>query len=392
MPINAKPHTGLQHRGEAPAHPFNAALRIIVAGGSTGGHLFPGIAIAEEFIERNPDNRVLFAGTGRPLERRILKAKGLAHRALRAEGLKGRGLVNQIRALVKLPLGLFDAFKILNAFRPHLVLGMGGYSAGPMALAARIYGIAVVLHEQNRIPGITNRLSASLARRIYLSYTDDDHYFEPHKVCLAGNPVRREIIACRAITARTSALSNGERPFTILVVGGSQGAHGINMAVVESLARLKMRDDLRFIHQTGSDDEKTVRAAYQHLGIDATVKAFFNDMAQQYRHADLIICRAGATTVAELTVIGKGVIFVPYPFAADNHQVFNAQPLVDLGAAEMILEKDLTGEILAERITHFIAFPEELEQMAARARHLGRPAAATTIVDDCYALLAASRL
>ena len=392
MSINANPHRVLQQRGKPPAYPIKTALRIIVAGGSTGGHLFPGIAIAEEFIERNPDNRILFASSGRSLERRILKAKGFAHRSLRAEGLKGRGLVNQIRALIKIPFGLFDAFKILNAFRPQLVIGMGGYSAGPMALAARLYGIAVVLHEQNRIPGITNRLSASLARRIYLSYADDDQYFEPQKVCLTGNPVRREIIACRAISARRPALSNGNRPFTVLVVGGSQGAHGINMAVVASLARLKTRDDVCFIHQTGADDEKTVRSAYQRLGIDATVNAFFNDMAQQYRRADLIICRAGATTVAELTVIGKGVIFIPYPFAADNHQVYNAQPLVDRGAAEMILEKDLNGEILAERITHYAAFPENLEKMAAHARHLGRPAAAATIVDDCYALLAASRL
>ena len=391
MPTNANPHTGLQHRGEVQTYPLDTALRIIVAGGSTGGHLFPGIAIAEEFIERNPDNQVLFASTGRPLELRILKTKGFAHRALRAEGLKGRGLVNQIRALVKIPLGLFDACRILNAFRPHLVLGMGGYSAGPMALAARIYGIAVVLHEQNRIPGITNRLSASLAQRIYLSYADDDHFFDARKVVLTGNPVRREIIACRATAVKTSTASDGGRPFTILVVGGSQGAHGINMAVVECLGRIKAHDAVYFIHQTGPDDAATVRAAYQRLGIHATVQAFFNDMARQYRRADLIICRAGATTVAELTVIGKGIIFVPYPFAADNHQVFNVQPLVALGAAEMILEKDLTGDVLAERIDHYASHPEVLANMAERARHLGRPAAAAAIVDDCYAFLAASR-
>jgi len=175
------------------------------------------------------------------------------------------------------------------------------------------------------------------------------------------------------------------------VVGGSQGAHRINLAMMDCLSQLAPPSDFYFIHQTGSDDEKTVKAAYERLNLAATVRAFFDDMDRQYARADLIICRAGATTVAELTVIGKGVIFIPYPFAADNHQVFNARPLVDLGAAEMILEKDLTGEALAGRIAYYAACPEALMEMARRARRLGQPAAAATIVDDCYTLLAASR-
>jgi UDP-N-acetylglucosamine--N-acetylmuramyl-(pentapeptide) pyrophosphoryl-undecaprenol N-acetylglucosamine transferase len=174
-------------------------------------------------------------------------------------------------------------------------------------------------------------------------------------------------------------------------VGGSQGAHRINLAVMDCLTKLGPQSDFYFIHQTGTDDEIAVTAAYRRQNMAATVQAFFNDMDHQYARADLIICRAGATTVAELTVIGKGVIFIPYPFAADNHQVFNARPLVDLGAAEMILEKDLTGDGLAERIAYYAARPEALTSMAKRARRLGRPAAAQAIVDDCYTLLAASR-
>ena len=391
MPTNASPQMDSRRPAPGPLKISATALRIVIAGGSTGGHLFPGIAIAEEFLQRNPDNRILFASTGRRFELGVLAAKGFGHRSLRAEGLKGRGLLNQMRALAKIPAGLFDAIAILTSFQPHLVLGMGGYSAGPVALAAWLKGVAIALHEQNRIPGITNRLSAPLARRIYLSYADDGRRFNPTKVRLTGNPVRSEIITCSQATAGTASGPGGRRPFTILVVGGSQGAHRINLAVVDSLNKLAPQSDFYFIHQTGSDDEKAVKAAYRRLGRAATVQAFFNDMHRQYDRADLIICRAGATTVAELTVIGKGVIFIPYPFAADNHQVFNAQPLVDLGAAEMVLEKDLSGEVLADRIAYYAARPEALKTMAQRARRLGRPAAAGAIVEDCYTLLAASR-
>jgi len=388
MPANASPQKGLPSQTTRSFASSDTARRLIIAGGSTGGHLFPGIAVAEEFLRRNPHNRVLFAGTGRRLEREVLAAQGFRHRSLRAEGLKGRGLLNQIRSLAKIPAGLVDALGILTEFRPHLVLGMGGYSAGPVALAAWAKSIPVALHEQNRIPGMTNRLSAPLAQRVYLSYTDDAGRFNPAKVRLTGNPVRSAIIACRQAAAQATTASGGRRPFTVFVVGGSQGAHGINQAVVDCLAKLAPDDDYHFVHQTGTADEAPVRAAYQRRHRAATVRAFFNDMDQRYNQADLIICRSGATTVAELSVIGKGVIFVPYPFAADNHQVFNAQPLVDLGAAEMILEKDLTGEVLAERIAYYRASPEALTKMARRAKRLGRPDAAAAIVDDWDALWA----
>ncbi len=393
MNANAKPPADTLSTAGASTPPAPAAgLRLVIAGGSTGGHLFPGIAIAEEFMRRNPNNQVLFASTGRRFELEILAAKGFEHRPLRAEGLKGRGILNQIRALLKVPVGLYDAIRILARFRPHLVLGVGGYSAGPMVLAAWIRGVKVVLHEQNQLPGITTRLSAPLAHRVYLSHADSGRVFNPAKVRLTGNPVRSEIIAC---LGRNNGIdlkpAQGLRPFTLLIVGGSQGAHRINQTVLDSLTRLAQPHDFYFIHQTGAADQEAVAGAYQRLGLKADVRAFFNDMAHQYRRADLIICRAGATTVAELTVIGKAVIFIPFPFAADNHQVLNAEPLVAAGAAEMILEKDLSADLLAERIGYYAARPEILAQMAALSKRHGRPDAAATLVDDCYALLAAVR-
>lgn len=362
------------------------ALRLIVAGGGTGGHLFPGIAIAEEFIARNAANRVLFASSGRPFERTVLAAKGFEHRAISAAGLKGQGLFKQLRALLIIPRGLLESLAILRAFGPDLVLSVGGYSAGPMALAAWLRRVPVVLQEQNTLPGITNRLLGRLARRVYTAFAESERHFAARKVLLTGNPVRREILACR--TAATAAPSpERERPFTVLVVGGSQGAHRINLAVIESLPLLGDSSRVAFIHQTGADDEASVAEAYRRSGITATVRAFFDDMDAQYRRADLIVCRAGATTVAELTVVGRGVIFVPYPFAADDHQVLNARALVAAGAAEMILEKDLDGGRLAERVAHYAARPRQLAAMAVRARDLGRPDAAARIVDDICRLL-----
>jgi UDP-N-acetylglucosamine--N-acetylmuramyl-(pentapeptide) pyrophosphoryl-undecaprenol N-acetylglucosamine transferase len=394
MSTNAKTSAEALNRIGSGTRPEpGTGLRLVIAGGSTGGHLFPGIAIAEEFMRRNPQNHILFASTGRPFELEILAAKGFEHRALRAEGLKGRGVLNQARALLKVPAGMYDAVRILSWFRPHLVLGMGGYSAGPVVLAAWIRGIKIVLHEQNQLPGITTRLSAPLAHRIYLSYADSGRTFDPAKVRLTGNPVRSEIIALGACGKDTDLEpSDAGRPFTVLIVGGSQGAHRINLTVLDCLTKLGRPRDFYFIHQTGSADEDVVLRAYRRAEAAAEVRAFFNDMDHQYRRADLIICRAGATTVAELTVIGKPVIFIPFPFAADNHQVLNAEPLVAAGAAEMILEQNLTGEGLAERIEYYASRPEELAHMAARCKSLGRPDAAATLVDDCYELLAASRL
>jgi len=358
-------------------------LKIVMAGGGTGGHLFPGIAIASEFVRRNPASDVLFVSTGNPLERSVLAKAGFAIATLKVEGLKGRGLWRQLRALSRLPVSILQAARILVRDRPQLVIGLGSYSAGPTVLAARLMRIGIVLHEQNLLPGITNRWLGRFADRICVSFERTAKRFPPAKVLWTGNPVRADIAAQR----RQPALASEGDGFTVLILGGSQGAHGINMAVVESLARLQRPEALRFIHQTGAADLEMVRHAYARYAVSAEVKPFFDDMAERYAAADLIVCRAGATTIAEITALGKAAIFVPFPHAADNHQVLNAAALADDGAAELILEENFSGAVLAERIEFLAEHTNELRRMGERVSAHGKPEAAEAIVDACYEVL-----
>ena len=378
-------------RGQKNIRPLRNAtkvLRVIIAGGGTGGHLFPGIAIAQEFMARNAENSVLFVGTGKPFEISILSETGFAHKRITAEGFKGRGVWQQLVSILKVPKGIIESILILKGFKPHIVIGVGGYSAGPLVVGAWLLGIKIVLHEQNILPGITNRILSRFADRICVSFEETIMGVTPKKIRFTGNPVRKEIVQC-AETIRNTGIkaSKKEKKFTILILGGSQGAHSINMALLESLEHLENRENMFFVHQTGAQDEIQVKRRYDEHGIENDTRAFFKDIACQYQSADFIICRSGATTVAEIKAIGKGVIFIPFPFAADNHQVLNARSLEKAGAAEMILEKDLSGKILAERINYYFQRPVAVQQMALRSRDLGRVDAAAMIVDDCYDLI-----
>lgn len=354
---------------------------MVVAGGGTGGHLFPGIAVAGEFSARNTSSRILFVGAGRSMEKEALALAGYPQRTITIEGIKGMGLWARARAAMKIPGALFRSVGILADARADLVVGVGGYAAGPVALAAWLKGIPMVLCEQNTVPGITNRMLFPFAKRIYVSFEDTRGKIDPAKKRITGNPVRHQFLAASAIDA------GRKEPFTILVAGGSQGAHAINLAVMDALPRIRRRPTLRVVHQTGAADLEAVTAAYLKAGIDAEVKAFFQDMASRYGRADLVVCRAGATTVAELTAMGKPALLIPYPFAADNHQELNARAMVDRGAAQMVPERNLTGGDLARRIDRLMASPDQLATMASRSRELGKPDAARAIVDDCYQLV-----
>ena len=356
-------------------------LSVVIAGGGTGGHLFPGIAVANAFVARNSKSRILFVGSGRPLEKEALHRAGFERSTIHVEGIKGRGMMAKLRAFCKIPSALMRSSGILSEARAQIVVAVGGYAAGPVALAAWLKRITLVVCEQNTVPGITNRLLFPLARRIYVSFEDTIGRIDPNKIRFFGNPVRQQILKLRETDTKR------RETFTVMIVGGSQGAHAINIAVMDALSHLATPERLSFIHQTGEADQDAVARAYADAGIDAQVKAFFHDMASRYKQADLVVCRAGATTVAELTVLGKAALFVPFPFAADDHQVTNARALVDRGAALMIPERDLSGEILAETIERFAGNPELLFEMAARSRRLGKPEAAQFIVDDCYRLV-----
>ncbi|NVM22385.1 MAG: undecaprenyldiphospho-muramoylpentapeptide beta-N-acetylglucosaminyltransferase [Desulfobacterales bacterium] len=356
-------------------------MRALIAGGGTGGHIFPAVAMAEAFRVKDPAGAILFAGTGRPLELSALSRKGFDHVSIAAEGLKGRGLWRQIRSLAKLPKGLWQAVMIIWRFDPDIIIGVGGYASGPVALAAKLMRKKVVIHEQNFLPGFTNRLLGRFAHRIFISFPDDLDMFRSSKTLVTGNPVRRELLVEGKGTERVA-----DR-FTVLVVGGSQGAHAINRAVAEAIDCLKDSARISFIHQTGPRDAAWVADSYERRGIRAVVEPFFDDMASGYRAADLVVCRAGATTVAEVTSLGKPAIFIPYPFAANNHQELNARYVADSGGGEVILEKDLTGAILAARIDHYASNPGALQNMSKRASALGRPDAADVIVDECRRLV-----
>lgn len=369
---------------------MDRALNIIIAGGGTGGHLFPGIAIAREFRVRNPESRLLFVSTGRPLELEILGREGFRHRRIRAEGMKGMGLFAKIRALWKVPGSILEAWGVIRGFGPDLVVGVGGYSSGAVVVAARLCRVPCVLQEQNILPGITNRILARWVNRIYVSFEATQFPGVRAPVFMTGNPVRKEILEAAAL-AGDPREGRPESSFHLLVLGGSQGAHGINQAMTDAAAHLADAGPIHIMHQTGARDEAEVRAAYAARGLSAEVRAFYDDMPQRYRDADLIVCRAGATTVAEISAVGKPAIFIPFPHAADNHQELNARPLVSAGAAEMMLEQDLSGTLLAERIRWLWGHSEALAEMAGRAREMGRPNAAAAIVDDCYELLIPSR-
>ena len=364
----------------------DGGYRLVVGGGGTGGHLFPGVAVAQAFKARQPDNQVLFVNAGRTLEVDVLSRLGWPQQSIAIEGIKGRSRWQQFKAACKVPGAIWRAGRIIHKFQADLVLGVGGYSAGPVVAAAALLGIPSVLHEQNRLPGVTNRILGRLVDRIYLTFDESRDYFNPNKVRVSGNPVRDEILALASEPAGKADEAEDEG-FTVLVVGGSQGAQAINAAIAEALPLLENTRAIRFVHQTGERYAEDIRQAYRQAGIEARVEAFFDDMASLYGQADMIVCRAGATTVAEITVAGKAAVFIPFPFAADDHQTQNALALADIGAAEMIRQEELNGAGLAKMIRGYMENRVLLTEMAAKALALGRPDAARVIVDDLYRLL-----
>ena len=366
----------------------NIALRIVIAGGGTGGHLFPGIAIAETFMRRQPKTRILFVSSGKKIEETVLAKTDFEKKLITIEGIKGKRFSTKMLSLMKLPKGLIESLCLLIGFKPDVVIGMGAYSAGPVVVSAWILRIPRVIHEQNSIPGITNRLLANFANRIYVSFADTEIKARAEKIVFTGNPVRKEILdaICQNRNAGVKAQNNHPK-FEVLILGGSQGAHSINMFVIDALKYLKDPAKYRFAHQTGAQDGDLVQKAYSESNIEYIVAPFFEDMATRYQNADLVICRSGATTVAELTAAGSAVIFIPFPFATDNHQVVNARALVEDGAAEMILEEELSGKMLAERITYYAENFEVTEKMKSKILEFGHPDAAKRIVEDIYQII-----
>ena len=362
-----------------------SALKIIVAGGGTGGHLYPGIAVAEALAALVPGLQVLFVGSQKPFERQAVEKAGYVHKAIAVEGLKGRGLLLKIRSLFKLGLSIITALAVIVRFRPAFILGVGGYASAPCMIAGMMLGVKTGIQEQNLVPGMVNRWLGKVAGKAYVSFDKSTEYFKPGKAKVFGNPIRQSLL--EEVSQEKEAINREIRPFTILILGGSQGAHAINKAVIEALDVLRDKGEIGFIHQTGQMDLEQTQKAYAAWPGPSDVRAFFHDMGNQYRQADLVICRAGASTVAEVTALGKACIFIPFPYAADNHQEFNARALEEIQAAEVILESNLTGKLLAERIQCFREDKARLVAMEKNAGQLGKPRAAMDIAEDILAWL-----
>jgi UDP-N-acetylglucosamine--N-acetylmuramyl-(pentapeptide) pyrophosphoryl-undecaprenol N-acetylglucosamine transferase len=362
----------------------NQPLTVVIAGGGTGGHLYPGIAVARALLARRPDARVSFAGTARGIEARVIPRENFPLDLLRSTGVKGKSMSDRLRGAALVPVSLVDAWRILSARRPSLVLGVGGYSSGPVVFVAALRGIPTMVLEQNAVPGLANRLAAPFVKAAAVTFESTTKFFGA-KAFVSGNPVRPEFLT--AGSTKESASDDRSSVVRVLVFGGSQGAHAINMAMVEAASRLAADPHLRVTHQTGERDVEVVRSAYRQAGFPAIVEPFLFDMGQQLGAADLVVCRAGATTLAEITAAGKAAILIPLPTATDDHQRKNAEALAAAGAAEVMLQREVTGESLATRILALAREPERRRQIAAAAKALARPDAADRIVDRALALL-----
>jgi UDP-N-acetylglucosamine--N-acetylmuramyl-(pentapeptide) pyrophosphoryl-undecaprenol N-acetylglucosamine transferase len=349
-------------------------MRMVVAGGGTGGHLFPGLAVAE-CVAGGDARAVLFVGSSSGIEARVIPQTRFAFRPLAIHGLRGRGWRGALQLAAQLPTAIARAWRIVGEFGADVVLGVGGYASVPVVVAAWLRRIPTVLLEQNAHPGMANRALARLARRVCTTFAEANRYFPADKVVLTGNPVRS--FAAPAATRRSG--------FTLLVFGGSQGAHRLNEAMTDAAAALhEAIADLHIIHQTGGADREAVRARYASAGVAADVRDFIDDMGAAYDKADLVVCRAGATTVAELTMLGKPAILVPYPFAADDHQRANASVLEAHGAAILILDGALGGGGLSQTIIELARDQARLTAMGDAARRLAVPDAAARVVATCH--------
>lgn len=354
---------------------------VLIAAGGTGGHIFPGVAVAREFLRRDPQTRIVFVGTERGLETRVIPSEGFPLELIDVAGLNRVGMTQALRTLAKLPRSFFQARAILQRDRPDIVIGVGGYASGPVLLAASLGARPTMIIEPNALPGFTNRILARWVRAAALTFAEAARFF-PGKAVVTGNPVRLEFFS---ITPR----SVGSPPH-ILVFGGSQGSHAINLVMLDVVpSLLKRHDQLTVTLQTGERDFEMVRATCERLGLQHRwdTRPFINAIAQEFARADFVVSRAGATTVAEITAAGRPAILIPLPTAADDHQRKNAEALEDAGAALCLVQSERTADRLTAMIEALLREPNRLEAMALASRRLAHADAAGRIVDLAYRLM-----
>jgi UDP-N-acetylglucosamine--N-acetylmuramyl-(pentapeptide) pyrophosphoryl-undecaprenol N-acetylglucosamine transferase len=359
-------------------------VRVVIAGGGTGGHLFPGLAVARALKTRLPEAQISFAGTAAGIEARVIPSTEFALDVIRSAGLKGKSLAALARGAALVPLGGVDAWHLISRRKPDVVIGVGGYSSGPVVAVAALRGIPTMLLEQNAVPGLTNKLLARVVRRAAVTYDGSLKYFHG-KGFVSGNPVRREFLEVDDDPSHDAAI-NASR-VRVLVFGGSQGAHAINMAMVEAAPRLAAAaETVDLVCQTGKPDFDVVRAAFERHGVQGRVERFIDAMDREMKAAGLVVSRAGATTLAEVTAAGRPAILIPLPTATDDHQRHNARALEKAGAAELLEQSGLTGQRLADRILALAGDRALRRRMAMAARKLATPRAAEDIVNEVITL------
>jgi len=361
-------------------------MRLLIAGGGTGGHIYPGIAIARHLSLTDKNAVITFVGTKNGMEADLVVREGFTFRAIRAQGWSRKISIKTLSMVLNNSMGVLQALNIIRGFKPDVVLGTGGYVAAPLVFAAALLKIPIVLHEQNAVPGITNRFLSRWASKVALSFNESKKFFPSHvKMEVTGNPVREALFQVDKKEG-IKKLNLSEHKKTVLVFGGSRGARRINDAIIEGAKNLLSIDKLQLIHLTGQDDYKYVLDQLQKKGIqldlngNIVIKPYLYEMENALAAADLVVCRAGATTLAELTALGKASILIPYPYATDNHQEKNARALEAEGAAYVIKDSELTGKILTDLIIKLIEDNELLSRMARNSRKLGQPDAVIRIV------------
>ncbi len=348
-------------------------MRLLIAGGGTGGHVFPALAIAREWLARGKEREVVLVGTQRGIEMKLVPQAGLPLETLRVAGLKGKGGTTLLRNLAMLGPAMLDARRVLRKHKPIAAFGVGGYAAGPMLLATWLSGVPNIIFEPNAEPGLTNKLVARISKRIATGYEISARTWGK-KAVVTGCPVRPEFFSTTS--------SKPAKPIRLLVTGGSQGALPINRVFVDAIDRLAVRkNELNIVHQTGERDYDAVRTAYARREILAEVVPFLTNMPERFAWADLIVCRAGAITAAEVAAAGRAAIFIPFGRATDSHQLRNAQEMARAGAGRLITESELTAEKLTFEIFSLLDNPEQIEKLSSNARALARPLATRDIVN-----------
>ncbi len=356
-------------------------MKVVIAAGGTGGHMYPAIAYAKAFQRHDPDGHILFVGTGKAVERHILSQEGFPMESIPMEGVVGKSLLSAFRVLWLLPQSLWRAIRILRSPKADLVIGTGGYFSPPVVCAAWLLHIPRVILEPNAMPGLANRMLGPIATRIFLAFESAMSFFPSSKVRVIGTPIREAFVL-------KHSPAPPQKVRHLLIFGGSQGAHAINSAMLEAIERSEvLRNSVTLTHQTGADDYERIRRGYEQLGVQADVQAFMFDMPKELAKADLVICRAGASTLAELAAYGKVGILIPFPHATHNHQEMNARSMEQAGAARMLRQSDLTGKRLAEEIEHMMRDIPALQAMARKSWETRKVDATERMVSACLTLV-----